>query len=158
MEPTHAKVNGGHSASLTHITLPRNGHAHKGARAHSEERMRERERAQERDHDRESDERRWSAQDGLIGCLAPPKRDDDAQSAFREFCASTSLHGWHHLNRNNSHGKAVWLFIVVASLGVASVFLATAVEDFLNRSVVTTIETTTASLQVNKNLFADMFL
>lgn len=146
MESSHAKLNGGHSASLTHITLPRNGQAHHNLRSRSEERMRERkgERAQS-----ELEERRWSAEDGLSGCLGPKRREEDAQSAFREFCASTSLHGWHHLNRNNSHGKAVWLFIVVASLGVASVFLATAVEDFLNRSVVTTIETTTASLQVN---------
>ena len=46
------------------------------------------------------------------------------------------------------NGKLVWLVIVVASLGVASVFLATAIVDFMTRSVVTTIETTTASLQV----------
>ena len=67
--------------------------------------------------------------------------------AFREFCASTSLHGWQHLNVNST-GKFVWLLIVLATLGVASVFLAVAVHDFVNRSVVTTIETTTASLQV----------
>ena len=69
--------------------------------------------------------------------------------AFREFCASTSLHGWQHLNKVTTYnGKFVWLVIVLASLGVASVFLRTAVNDFVNRSVVTTIETTTGSLQV----------
>ena len=69
--------------------------------------------------------------------------------AFREFCASTSLHGWHHLNQvKNTNGRVVWLVIVIASLAVASVFLGTAAIDFMDRSVVTTIETTTASLQV----------
>lgn len=68
--------------------------------------------------------------------------------AFREFCASTSLHGWHHLNRVSSHGRLVWMVIVLASLGVASVFLFTAAQDFMTRSVVTTIDTTTASLNV----------
>ena len=40
--------------------------------------------------------------------------------------------------------------IVLASLAVASVFLTIAVTDFENRAVVTTIETTTASLRVRK--------
>ncbi len=50
----------------------------------------------------------------------------------------------------SSNGKLVWLVIVVASLGVASIFLATAIVDFMDRSVVTTFETTTASLQVRR--------
>ena len=37
---------------------------------------------------------------------------------------------------------------MVASLGVASVFLFTAGHEFINKVVVTTIDTTTASLQV----------
>ena len=44
--------------------------------------------------------------------------------------------------------KAVWVIIVFSSLTVASFFLATSIVDFVNRSVVTTIESTTASLQV----------
>ena len=43
----------------------------------------------------------------------------------------------------------MWLGIVLASLAVASVFLTTATKDFVTRAVVTTIETTTASLQVS---------
>ena len=44
--------------------------------------------------------------------------------------------------------KAVWVVIVFSSLTVASFFLATSIVDFVNRSVVTTIGSTTASLQV----------
>ncbi len=73
----------------------------------------------------------------------------DSKSTFVEFCNSTSLHGWQYLGHVGSiRGRIVWLTIVMASLGVASVFLATAAKDFANRAVVTTIDTTTASLQV----------
>ena len=44
--------------------------------------------------------------------------------------------------------KFVWIFIVVASLGVASLFIFTAGEEFVTKVVVTTIDTTTAPLQV----------
>ena len=75
---------------------------------------------------------------------------DNSKSNFSEFCQQTSLHGWHHIHRIKSWpGRFVWLSIVLASLGVASVFLITAAKDFTTRAVVTTIETTTASLQVN---------
>ena len=47
-------------------------------------------------------------------------------------------------------GRIVWLSIVLASLSVALLFLTTATKDFANRAVVTTIETTTASLQVSE--------
>jgi hypothetical protein len=73
----------------------------------------------------------------------------DLSATFKEFCASTSLHGWHHLNMvSTSNGKLVWFIIVMASLGVSSVFIVTAARDFVDRTVVTTIETTTAPLQV----------
>ena len=72
-------------------------------------------------------------------------------NSFHEFCQQTSLHGWQYLAKTGSgkKGKIVWLGIVLASLGVASIFLATAANDFSNRSVVTTIATTTASLTVS---------
>jgi hypothetical protein len=71
------------------------------------------------------------------------------QNTFNEFCQHTSLHGWQYLGQvGTRNGKIVWLVIVMASLGVASLFLATAAKDFANRAVVTTIDTTTASLQV----------
>ena len=78
------------------------------------------------------------------------------KSTFSEFCQQTSLHGWQHIHRVNTNGgRAVWLGIVLASLAVASVFLTTAAADFATRSVVTTIETTTASLQVR--IYLDFF-
>ena len=84
------------------------------------------------------------------------RRGDETQSEnsersnFSEFCERTSLHGWQHIHRVNTRkGRIVWLSIVLASLSVALLFLTTATKDFANRAVVTTIETTTASLQVS---------
>ena len=57
------------------------------------------------------------------------------------------------LMKNFFFSKFIWVFIVVASLGVASVFLCTAGYEFINKVVVTTIDTTTASLQVKMVLF-----
>ena len=69
---------------------------------------------------------------------------------FEAFCQQTSLHGWQHITQNHTvQGRVVWFSIVIASLAVASLFLATAAKDFVIRSVVTTIETTTAPLQVS---------
>ena len=81
------------------------------------------------------------------------------KNSFHEFCQQTSLHGWQYLGKGGgTKGKIVWLFIVLASLGVASVFLFTSTEDFVTRAVVTTIQTTTASLQVSAlNCFASFF-
>ena len=79
-----------------------------------------------------------------------PEDLDNKQNNFQEFCQQTSLHGWQHIQRVHTvKGRIVWFSIVLASLAVASLFLATAAKDFVLRSVVTTIETTTAPLQVS---------
>ena len=56
-------------------------------------------------------------------------------------------HGWQYLG-GQPRGRYLWMVIVLASLGVASVFIVTAISDFVDKVVVTTIDTTTASLQV----------
>ena len=77
------------------------------------------------------------------------------RSVFKEFCRSTSLHGWQYLSERHyrkettkSVGKFVWSLIVAASIGVASFFLFTSVNDFRSKYVATSIDTTTASLHV----------
>ena len=76
-----------------------------------------------------------------------------ARSTFTDFCHSTSLHGWQHLTETHHHhqtsGKYMWVLIVVASIGVASFFLFTSVDDFTSKYVVTNIDTTTAPLNVS---------
>ena len=60
-------------------------------------------------------------------------------------------HTYHSVNTRK--GQIVWLSIVLASLSVALLFLTTAALDFSNRAVVTTIETTTAPLQVDHSFY-----
>ena len=81
---------------------------------------------------------------------------DNMKTAFTDFCRSTSLHGWHHLTDNQrittgvtkNGGRFMWALIVSASIGVASFFLFTSVDDFTRKYVATSIDTTTASLHV----------
>ena len=52
-----------------------------------------------------------------------------------------------HVFQVKSGGKVLWLLIVLASLAVATIFLHASIQDFTSSTVVTTIATTTASLQ-----------
>ena len=89
--------------------------------------------------------------------IVKQSKGEKAAEAFTDFCRSTSLHGWqhltepHHLPRGvpRGSGKYMWIFIVVASIGVASFFLFTSVHDFTSKYVVTNIDTTTAPLNVS---------
>ena len=83
-------------------------------------------------------------------CNGNMTRVEKTKSAFTDFCRSTSLHGWQHLIETHQHrGIYMWIFIVVASIGVASFFLFTSVLDFTSKYVVTNIDTTTAPLNVS---------
>jgi hypothetical protein len=87
-------------------------------------------------------------------CNGNLTRVEKTKSAFNDFCRSTSLHGWHHLIETHQHrGVYMWIFIVVASIGVASFFLFTSVDDFTSKYVVTNIDTTTAPLDVSLKKF-----
>ena len=75
------------------------------------------------------------------------------KSAFTDFCGRTSLHGWNFLAETSMEedyirkfSKFLWMFIITLSLGITSLFLLTAVNDFTHKHVVTNIDTTTAPL------------
>ena len=86
-----------------------------------------------------------------------PKMDDRPKSPFTSFCQSTSLHGWQYLGTDpkggclRTSGRCLWFFIVAVSMGAAAFFLFISVDDFTSRYVVTSIDTTTASLDVCGN-------
>ena len=65
---------------------------------------------------------------------------------LREYCEQTSLHGWLYIASDKPFWRNVWLTIVIASIGVASVFIYKAAEDFTRSTVVTTIHSTTEPL------------
>ena len=52
---------------------------------------------------------------------------------FEDFCANTSLHGWRFVPiTKNPMGRTLWAIIAVSSIGVASLFIHTAVRDFFS--------------------------
>uniref|UniRef100_A0A0K2T6L2 Uncharacterized protein n=1 Tax=Lepeophtheirus salmonis TaxID=72036 RepID=A0A0K2T6L2_LEPSM len=67
-------------------------------------------------------------------------------SSWREYCEQTSLHGWFYIGSDKSIWRIIWLLIVAASIGIASIFIYEAVEDFTKSTVVTTIYSTTVPL------------
>ena len=67
-------------------------------------------------------------------------------STLKQYCQQTSLHGWNYIANDKKEWKIVWGLIVLASIAMASTFIYTATEDFLNSTVVTTIQSTTVPL------------
>lgn len=53
--------------------------------------------------------------------------------AFEEFCSDTSLHGWRFVPKSKHPiSRTLWVFIAVSSIGVAGLFIYTAVKDFVS--------------------------
>ncbi|QQP35948.1 Uncharacterized protein FKW44_020902, partial [Caligus rogercresseyi] len=67
-------------------------------------------------------------------------------SSWREYCEQTSLHGWFYIGSDKPVWRIIWLLIVAASIGIASIFIYEAVDDFTKSTVVTTIHSTTVPL------------
>ena len=52
---------------------------------------------------------------------------------FEDFCSNTSLHGWRFVPMTKHPvGRTLWAFIAVSSIGVAGLFIHTAVKDFFS--------------------------
>ena len=52
---------------------------------------------------------------------------------FNDFCGNTSLHGWRFVPVTKGIiGRAIWVFIVVSSIGVAAFFISVSVSDFFS--------------------------
>ena len=89
-----------------------------------------------------------------------------------EFSEHTSLHGWRYIFTGSNPWRQIWLFIVCGSIVIASYFVYIAASDFNKTKVVTTIKSTTGSLdqvyfpsvticninQVRESFFLDMDL
>ena len=68
---------------------------------------------------------------------------------FKDFCQSTSLHGYSYLYGNNKLPvKCFWLFVILAMTGLGILFIVLNTQQFLEARIETTIETSTAPLSV----------
>ena len=68
---------------------------------------------------------------------------------LKNFCQSTSLHGYSYLYGNSNLAlKFVWLFVILAMSGLGIFFIVLNTKQFLDARIDTTIETSSAPLSV----------
>jgi len=118
----------------------------------------------------------------LMLCLSsliimPVKYMKEIMENFQAFCNQTSLHGWQYITqRPETDGfwagfkHIFWSIIVCVAMGCAAIFLYSNTIDFMNATVVTTVDTMTVPLsevffpsvvvcninQVRKSFFAEL--
>ena len=79
-----------------------------------------------------------------------PKIIQGSASTFKEFCDSTSLHGYPYIFKTNSIIiKLIWGLVILTLTAIAASFIILNTDEFLHSNVVTTIETSAASLDVS---------
>ena len=69
---------------------------------------------------------------------------------FHDFCESTSLDGYAYLHLSNSLAwKIIWTIVILAMTILAIGFLATNTDQYMKSGLITTIESSTAPLNVS---------
>ena len=73
-----------------------------------------------------------------------------AQKLLMDFCESTSLHGYSYLYNSNSMClRVMWIFVIVLMTYLGISFLLSNTNDYLNSRILTSIETSSGSLNVS---------
>ena len=69
---------------------------------------------------------------------------------FKEFCNSTSLHGYSHVSSfENIVVKLFWIFVILTMTGLGFFFVASNTNDYFQARLITNIESATADLRVS---------
>ena len=77
---------------------------------------------------------------------------------FKDFCKSTSFHGYSYLYIANSICvKLIWVTIIILMTALGIGFLLSNKNDYLNARVITTIDTSSAPLEVHKTKKMQLF-
>ena len=75
-----------------------------------------------------------------------------SRRVFKEFCESTSLHGYSYLYSANSIIlKIIWAFVIFIATGLGVKFLTDQTKTYLDGAITTSIETYSAPLKVRRN-------
>ena len=73
----------------------------------------------------------------------------ETKNVFKDFCESTSLHGYNYLFIGNSiFLKIIWTIVILLMTCVGAWFLMNNTIDYKNARLVTTIESSSAPLKV----------
>ena len=74
----------------------------------------------------------------------------ETAKVFKEFCESTSLHGFPYLSIADSIIlRIIWVIVILGFTCLGGYFLIANTNDYLSSGIVTTIESSSASLDVS---------
>ena len=74
-----------------------------------------------------------------------------AAKVMKEFCESTSLHGYSHLYiADNIISKIVWFLVILFTTSLGLFLFVKNTNDYFTARIVTNIETSSANLSVSK--------
>ena len=78
------------------------------------------------------------------------------RNQFSEFCEETTLNGWYYLAKQSigKIGRTYWGLVVLGSLILSGFFIYGATTEFLNSTVIITVDSVTTSL--DKVLFPSL--
>ena len=71
--------------------------------------------------------------------------------ALKDFCESTSLHGYSYLTADSVLSKVVWAIIILIATIAGLYFIAINTRDYMKASIVTNIESTSEKLHVSNH-------
>ena len=83
--------------------------------------------------------------------LQPMKNKSQLSKVLKDFCDSTSLHGYGYLYNINGFVflKIIWVFVILAMTALGISFFVKHTKEYLDSTILTTIETSSASLSVS---------
>lgn len=82
--------------------------------------------------------------------MLPNMSKFQATRNFKEFCESTSLHGYNYLHMTTSISLRIfWIIVITAMTVTGIVFLVKNTKDYMKSSIVTNIESTSGTLTVS---------
>ena len=80
-----------------------------------------------------------------------PMSKSNTRKVLKDFCESTSLHGYGYIYNNDSIVlKLFWLFVIFSMTGLGILLLIQNTIEFLQHEIYTTTETSSASIGVSK--------
>ena len=78
------------------------------------------------------------------------------KTVVKNFCESTTLHGYNYLyNTNSTFDQILWLFVIIVMTGLGMNFLLINTQEFLQMKISTSIETSTEALKVKRFIIID---
>ena len=82
-----------------------------------------------------------------------------SRKVFNEFCESTSLHGYiYWYNADSVILKVAWAIVILAATCLGMVFLASQTKEYIDGRILTTIETSTAPLDVRMENYLNSYM